>query len=91
MSDQPWHDPELIKEQDDRPREEKLWKAVLMQAVADACGNAYKSCQYVDRRLARSWLTVPSKDFMMVCELAGICPKQAYDSIQQELKRRGVG
>lgn len=69
--------------------EQKLWKAVLLQAIEDAFGNNQSQVSRLERRVARDWMKDFNTDFAIVCENAGLNPKQAfykfkkYDLIQK--------
>ena len=50
--------------------EQRLWKAVVLQAIEDICAVHYR-----DQRAAIKWIFCNSEDFRMVCELAGVAPR----------------
>jgi hypothetical protein len=51
--------------------EQALWRAVIEQAIKDACG---KLCEPNDQRNARDWLLQPNRNFSQVCALADLEP-----------------
>lgn len=54
--------------------EESLWKAVITQAVIDACNRNTDLESMQDKRKAIRWLTIPNIDFIHVCLNAGLEP-----------------
>ena len=54
----------------------KLWRAVIIQAIKDACGvsDGGMAPSNSVRVVAKKWLTNRSKDLFLVCELAQISP-----------------
>lgn len=55
--------------------EQRLWQAVLGQAVADAMMEDPQSSESVDaRKSARFWFGVADRNFRWVCEMAGMNP-----------------
>lgn len=55
--------------------EQRLWQAVLGQAVADAKMDDPQSSQSVDaKKSARRWFDFADRNFRMVCELSGMNP-----------------
>jgi|TARA_R110000796_G_scaffold116473_1_gene229001 hypothetical protein len=82
--------------------EEKLWLAVLSQAVFDAFKEKCKKSSYKYSRInsdkyleevtkeARDWLFSGSKDFHEICELAGKNPIYVKEKIKKRvLKDKG--
>lgn len=57
--------------------EQKLWKAVLSQAVYEACTNWYQGVPLTitEKYQAQSWIDLKNKDFLEVCEKAGYDPE----------------
>lgn len=62
--------------------EQRLWQNVLLTVLADLQSSSeYK---YRDREFARSWVgDYPSRDFRVVCDLAGIDAKATHRYLQQ--------
>jgi hypothetical protein len=66
--------------------EKQLWASVITQALADAVvPRTERSTHEIDR--ARRWLTVPNKDFDLVCELAGLEPWQVRAYAESEIAK----
>lgn len=71
-----------------------LWRAVISQSIADACGivrsknpAAYRDAIRI-RDEARSWLLNNTKDFRDVCEMTLLEP-DAVREMAQGLSRKG--
>jgi len=80
--DEPEDEP-LEKQAPDTPPEQRLWLAVLNQALADATitddniASVYRSRRLdlqKQRRISRAWLCRRSADLDTVCQHAGINP-----------------
>ena len=66
--------------------EQKLFVAVLTQAVHDA----FKTADKLDKDSARSWLLGNSRDFRNICEFAGRNPAYVRERIKNKvLKEKG--
>jgi len=66
--------------------EQKLFVAVLTQAVHDA----FKTADKLDKDSARSWLLGNSRDFRHICEFAGRDPAYVRERIKNKvLKEKG--
>jgi len=66
--------------------EQKLFVAVLTQAVHDA----FKTADKLSKDTARSWLLSNSKDFRNICEFAGRDPAYVRERIKNKvLKEKG--
>jgi hypothetical protein len=66
--------------------EQKLFVAVLTQAVHDA----FKTADKLDKDTARSWLLGNSRDFRNICEFAGRDPAYVRERIKNKvLKEKG--
>jgi len=65
--------------------EQLLWCAVINQMRTDALSNSRKAEFRHRRREALAWLTGNSRDFRMVCELAGYDPDYIRERAAQEL------
>lgn len=73
---------------DHRDRERTLWVNVILQAIRDATDClGDKANRDVTRSRARAWFRPSNRDFIQVCNLAGMEPcrvaKQANDAIAQ--------
>ncbi len=77
-----------------RPEEEKLWTAVLARAAEDACisiDNLVRHEGYsksILRGQAVAWFKSKSKDFQLVCELAGRNPSYVYHTMMKRIDAR---
>jgi len=49
--------------------EQRLWQAVVNQAIHDACNTAWR--HELEQMQAFSWFANGGKDFKMVCDMAG--------------------
>lgn len=65
--------------------EQLLWCAVINQMRTDALSNSRKAEFRHRRREALAWLTGNSRDFRMVCELAGYEPDYIRERAIREL------
>ena len=71
--------------------EQKLWKAVLLQAIEDAFGQNQSQVSRFERRVARDWMKDFNIDFALVCENAGFNPKQAFYKFKKyDLIQKGI-
>ena len=77
-----------------KPEEEKLWTAVLARAAEDACisiDNLVRHEGYsksILRGQAVAWFKSKSKDFQLVCELAGRNPSYVYHTMMKRIDAR---
>ena len=75
-----------------KPEEQKLWTAVLARAAEDACisiNNKVKHEGYsksILRGLAVAWFKSKSKDFQLVCELAGRNPEYVSTTMMKRIQ-----
>ncbi|MDX2074493.1 MAG: hypothetical protein SFX19_09065 [Alphaproteobacteria bacterium] len=63
--------------------EESLWKAVITQAVVDACSRNPRTDYLSYKKEATQWLTGGSEDFIDVCLRAGLDP----DHVRMQAKK----
>lgn len=63
-----------------------LWRAVIMQAVVDAANRSLNPEASYQRHEAVAWLTGRSRDFVMVCDLAGLDPGYVRRMAQKALR-----
>ena len=71
--------------------EQKLWRAVLLQAIEDAFGNNQSQVSIFERRMAIDWMKDFNKDFATVCENAGFNPVQAFYKFKKyNLIQKGI-
>ena len=66
--------------------EQKLFVAVLTQAVHDA----FKTADKLDKDSARSWLLGNSRDFRNICEFAGRNPAYVRERIKNKVLKEKV-
>ena len=62
--------------------EKKLFTAILSQAVHDAFSSHVDK---IERQAARNFLTRNSKDFRVICEMAGRSPDYVKEKIEKKL------
>ncbi len=70
--------------------ERELWQQVLLQAVNDALhgvpgGMSNKAVRIRDTHAARDYLTTPSQDLSMVCNLAGLDPVAVIERMRKQI------
>ena len=71
--------------------EQKLWRAVLLQAIEDAFGNNHSQVSMLERQIARDWMKDFNLDFANVCENAGFNPIQAFYKFKKyNLIQKGI-
>lgn len=58
-----------------RSPEERLWRAVVLQAFIDLAGNTYTEKTIHIKHRATHWLTTPSRDLFNVCDMADMQPQ----------------
>jgi len=75
-----------------KPEEQKLWTAVLARAAEDACissNDKIKNEGYsrnIIKGLAVAWFKSKSKDFQLVCELAGRNPEYVHQTMMKRIQ-----
>ncbi len=65
--------------------EQALWRAVILQMLEDATNNSKKPQDKFDRDQARNWLEGKSRDFAMVCDLAGLDIRYVRGQVKKAL------
>lgn len=74
-----------------RNPEQKVWRAVLNQAIEDAFGFQTMHLCHYEKIQAKAYVTKRSNDFNIVCENAGINPDVAWKAIQKfKLLKAGI-
>ena len=63
--------------------EERLWKAILAQAIYDALFDTQITKNH-ERRAARDWFMYKTKNFVETCRNAGFDP----DYVQEKIKKK---
>ena len=56
-----------------------LWKAVILQALVDLQSNSKKKIANTYRVKSLMWFNLKNKDFITVCNYAGLDPQYVYD------------
>lgn len=56
-----------------------LWKAVILQAMVDLQSNSKKKIANTYRVKALMWFNLKNKEFLQVCNWAGLDPKYVYE------------
>ena len=68
---------------------ENLWRAVLMQTIAEASGKVVSGLTPAGRALviaeARDYILKPNRDFNEVCSLAGLDPDAVREGVKRQL------
>lgn len=59
-----------------------LWKAVILQAAVDLKSNSKKKIANTYRIKALMWFSLKNKDFLQVCNWAGLDPLYVYKKIK---------
>ena len=72
-------------EADARPLtpEQKLWRAVFMQAIQDAFGICTVAMSKDEYRECKWFGKVYNKDFIELCEFAGFDPQQTFEKLKR--------
>ena len=71
--------------------EQKLWRAVFMQALQDAFGICTIPMNRTEHRETRSWYKFWNEDFILVCENAGFDPMQTFEKLKRyDLIKKGI-
>ncbi len=59
-----------------------LWKAVILQALIDLQSNSKKKIANTYRIKALMWFNLKNKEFLQVCNWAGLDPLYVYEKAQ---------
>ena len=71
--------------------EQKLWRAVFMQAIQDTFGICTVAMSKDEHRESKWWGKVFNQDFSDVCEFAGFDPKQTFEKLKRyDLIKSGI-
>jgi hypothetical protein len=71
--------------------EQKLWRAVFMQALQDAFGICTIPMNRSEHRETSSWYKYLNEDFILVCENAGFDPYQTFEKLKKyNLIKKGI-
>ena len=80
-------------EADARPAtpEQKLWRAVFMQAIQDTFGICTVAMSRDEWRESKSFGRIYNQDFIELCEFAGFDPKQTFQKLKRyDLIKKGI-
>jgi len=80
-------------ETDSRPLspEQKLWRAVFMQALQDAFGICTVAMSRDEYRKCKWFGKIYNQDFIELCEFAGFDPKQTFEKLKRyDLIKKGI-
>ena len=80
-------------EADSRPLnpEQKLWRAVFMQALQDTFGISTVAMSRDEWREAKWFGKVYNQDFIELCEFAGFNPEQTFQKLKRyNLIKKGI-
>lgn len=71
-------------------KEQGLWKAVLSQAIHEACTDWYQDGPLTisEKYKAKNWISMNNPDFVLVCEWAGYEPEYVSMKTKQLLARK---
>jgi len=71
--------------------EQKLWRAVFMQALQDAFGICTIPMNRTEHRETSNWYKYLNDDFVLVCENAGFDPMQTFEKLKRyNLIKKGI-
>jgi hypothetical protein len=80
-------------EADSRPLnpEQKLWRAVFMQALQDTFGISTVAMSRDEHREAKWFGKIYNQDFIELCEFAGFNPEQTFQKLKRyDLIKKGI-
>ena len=69
--------------------ENKIFRAVLAQAIDDHLGNNQQHMNYREKRESKEWLDLKNPDFTQVCEYAKLEPRYVYGKIMKYINKKG--
>ncbi len=69
---------------------QSLWRAVILQAVIDACSRSKKKVNKIERKKAQSWLLDMSDDFISVCNMANYNPHYVRRKAKEIMIQKGL-
>jgi hypothetical protein len=71
--------------------EQRLWKAVFMQAIQDAFGISTVAMNRDEYLKSKVWVKRFTEDFIQVCENAGFSPEQTFEKLKRyDLIKKGI-
>jgi hypothetical protein len=71
-------------------KEQAIWQAVILQAITDAMRAPTTPRIRKEKTQAIIWFSITNKDFLLVCEMAGIDPNYILKSIRKVIKCSSV-
>ncbi len=71
-------------------KEQALWQAVIRQAVLDATSAPTNSIARKEKTRAIIWFSMQDKDFLFVCEMAGMNPAFVLDRARKAIKNSSI-
>ncbi len=80
-------------ESDARPAtpEQKLWRAVFIQAIQDTFGICTVAMSRDEWRESKSFGRIYNEDFIELCEFAGFDPEQTFQKLKRyDLIKKGI-
>jgi len=71
--------------------EQKLWRAVFIQAIQDTFGICTVGMSRDEHRVAKWFGKTYNQDFIELCEFAGFNPKQTFEKLKRyDLIKKGI-
>jgi hypothetical protein len=71
--------------------EQKLWRAVFIQAIQDTFGICTVGMSRDEHRETKCFGRVYNQDFIELCEFAGFNPKQTFEKLKRyDLIKKGI-
>jgi len=80
-------------EVDERPAtpEQKLWRAVFLQAIQDTFGICTVAMSKDEYRESKWWGKIYNQDFIELCEFAGFDPQRTFEKLKRyDLIKKGI-
>ena len=71
--------------------EQKLWRAVFMQAIQDTFGICTVAMSRDEHRESKCWWKNYNQDFIELCEMAGFDPQRTFEKLKRyDLIKKGI-
>ena len=71
--------------------EQKLWRAVFIQAIQDTFGICTVAMSRNEHRETKWFGKIYNQDFIELCEFAGFNPKQTFEKLKRyDLIKKGI-
>jgi hypothetical protein len=71
-------------------KERAIWQAVIIQAISDATHAPINQKTRREKTQAIIWFSLTNKDFLFICELAGLDPKYLVRHVKKAIKTTAV-